>query len=1169
MRHADLLGHRIARRYELVARLGDGRAGVCFAARDRDGREVIAKVIERSRVSDEAVSRFIQTASALAGVQSAHLVTTLDVAHDLDRGLLVIVREPMRGIDLSTVLEYAAPMDPRGALAIAIQACAAAAAAHAAGVLLLGIKPTNVFLDPGPEIAVRICDPAVAPQLVVGANCVAPELSSEHAEPDERCDVYSLGALLYTLLTGIAPRGGARVRDDAPWIEPGVAHIVDAALADRASRTVKAAELGDALREITHGDEVVRPTMLVPIGAEARARRGAQRAQSTTESATDERRERDPLIGRKLGGHYTIVGALGRGGMGSVYEVVSADGEKLAAKIVLRTDEGQTHLFARFLREAQAATKIVDRHVVRTVELGTDMALGAPFMVMELLRGRDLASVLREHGALEPIIAARIFVQAARGLAAAHRFGVIHRDVKPANVFLDTNERGEVTVKICDFGLAKSIATEKGGGSDLTHAGAIIGTPSYMSPEHATGARDIDARSDLWSLCASLYEALSGQRLWASYSATGSELLHIICTRPFRPLDQVAPHVPAELVAIVHRGLEHERRARWQDAASLADALHAFVGDTERVTLGDLRSAAATTTPSQPMGHSSTALAPLPLDQSTQAFEQSLARGPRVPNAGTDPRESPQPSPRKLRRAALAVGGVVLLGAAVIAGIKSPRNGTSAISPSVSVSASPSAQTCASNAQCTRDLARAAICDAARACVPLESDDCVVRGPSGAPAEGTIWIGMMFPRAGEGFETLWAPAAQTVELAVRDVNEMLGGIPDPRPGKPARPLGLIACDDSDDARATRAARHLAEDVRVSAVIGFRSSNELITLAGSEFLPHGVLAIATFNKSSLVSSIPHPEGSPRLVWRLAPSNAQDAAPLSAVIADIIEPELRAGALGARTPMRVTVVRPDSATGVGFEDGLLARLRFNGKSLADNRENFQELVFDERSADPISAFIDKLVAFGPHVIAYAGDGIAARLPDAVERRWSTGTRPRYLFGGPLQDEALQRLVEKRPELARRFIGISTPASVIPNVKLAAHFNQVFGANQTATTTTPNAYDAVYLLAYAAIASGEDSVTGVGLARGIDRLMPPGDALEIGPAHVLEAYNALRAGKRIDLFGASGPLDFDTTTGEARFDYVFECLAVTDGRARRAETALRIEPRTQRAVGTLTCR
>jgi branched-chain amino acid transport system substrate-binding protein len=269
------------------------------------------------------------------------------------------------------------------------------------------------------------------------------------------------------------------------------------------------------------------------------------------------------------------------------------------------------------------------------------------------------------------------------------------------------------------------------------------------------------------------------------------------------------------------------------------------------------------------------------------------------------------------------------------------------------------------------------------------------------------------------------------------------------------------------------------------------------------------------------------------------------------------------------MRVTFVRPDSATGIGFEDGLLARLRYNGLSLADNHELFQEIVFDESAADPAAGVADKIVAFRPHVIIYPGDSITARLPEAVERQWRGAERPRYVFGTPLQDEALKRLVEARPDLAPRVLGISLPAATIQNVKLAAHYSQAFGAEQTATTTTPNAYDAVYLLAYAAMAAGEDTLTGKGLARGIERLLPPGEALDVGPARILEGFSALRAGKRIDLTGASGPLDFDTTTGDAQFDYVFECFALARGHARRTETELRWDLRTQKLVGASTCR
>jgi branched-chain amino acid transport system substrate-binding protein len=711
--------------------------------------------------------------------------------------------------------------------------------------------------------------------------------------------------------------------------------------------------------------------------------------------------------------------------------------------------------------------------------------------------------------------------------------------------------------------------------SDLTNDYAILGTPAYMSPEQAAGARDLDARSDLFALCASMYEALSGERLWGSTAAKGADLMHVVRTRPIRRLDEVAPHLLPELVGIVHRGLERDRSLRWPDADALVDALGPLTRGTERIHVDDLeaRSPPARTSP-RAGSLSSTSLAPAPPDHSTQAFQRSIVRGdgPRLPAARDEALHASTAERPRTRRALLAAAAVLAVsGVAVYATVGRDRAAPRGEAPGAVVSSTMAASAgCTSSAECARRLSRPAVCGPRGVCAALESDECALRVPE-APAakDSTIWLGMMFPRAGDGYDTLWGPAAQTVELAVRDVNDIIGGIRYKDPDRPARPLGLLACDDSDDARAERAARHLVEDLGVPAVIGFRSSKEVITLATSEFLPHGVVAVATFNKSALISSIPHPSDSPRLVWRLAPSNAQDAAPLSAFIAEILEPRLRAGPLGPRAPLRVTVVRPDSATGIGFEDGLLARLRFNGKPLAANAENFQELVFAEASADPLAGLSDKLVAFRPHVVAYPGDSITASLPEAVERLWRGSSRPFYVFGTPLQDEALARLVDTAPDLAARIVGISVPAPAVPNVKLAAHFNQTFGANQTATTTTPNAYDAVYLLAYAALASGDDTITGTGLARAIDRLLPPGEPLEVGPARILDGYNALRDGRRIDLVGASGPLDFDQATGDALFDYVFECLAVRGGHTHRTESGLRFELATRALAGSFTCR
>jgi serine/threonine-protein kinase len=187
-------------------------------------------------------------------------------------------------------------------------------------------------------------------------------------------------------------------------------------------------------------------------------------------------------------------------------------------------------------------------------------------------------------GPIDPGIAARIFLQASQGLAAIHELGVVHRDIKPSNIFLHESD-GALSVKVCDFGVAKNTMTE-GTGSDLTHTGGIIGSPHYMSPEQVQDSKRVDHRSDLWSLSMAMYEALSGHKGWASCSTVG-ELLVAVCTRDLPWLQEEAPWVPGELAAVVHRNLQRSPAERFQSAAAMAAALAPLAAPAEALTSPD------------------------------------------------------------------------------------------------------------------------------------------------------------------------------------------------------------------------------------------------------------------------------------------------------------------------------------------------------------------------------------------------------------------------------------------------------------------------------------------------------------------------------------------------------------------------------------------------------
>jgi len=300
------------------------------------------------------------------------------------------------------------------------------------------------------------------------------------------------------------------------------------------------------------------------------------------------------VIGTLIDGKYEITDEIGAGAMGKVYACVHrATGRQLALKVVLDPRMAERpEALARFRREARTAGSAATKHVVEIVDAGIDEGRGLPYLAMERMRGEDASELINRVGPLPVETALKIAAQACLGLAKAHAAGVVHRDVKPANLFLDRQDDGEVVVKVVDFGVAKASVAEPGG-HDLTQTGSMLGSPLYMSPEQARGAKAVDARADIWSLGVVLYQLLSGQTPFGHAQAL-AELLLLICTQPAPPLRKVAPWVPSATAAVVQRSLEMDpaRRPQSCDAMreALAVALRSWGGDDDlRLTVADLR----------------------------------------------------------------------------------------------------------------------------------------------------------------------------------------------------------------------------------------------------------------------------------------------------------------------------------------------------------------------------------------------------------------------------------------------------------------------------------------------------------------------------------------------------------------------------------------------------
>ncbi|HWO88231.1 MAG TPA: protein kinase [Gemmatimonadales bacterium] len=269
-------------------------------------------------------------------------------------------------------------------------------------------------------------------------------------------------------------------------------------------------------------------------------------------------------LAQAVGKDYTIEGEIGRGGMGVVYR---ARDERLKRPVAIKVLPPElafrSDIRTRFLREAETAARLSHPHIVPIHTVGDAAEL--VYFVMAYVDGESLAVRLKRRGKLSIEEARRVAKETADALAAAHQQGVIHRDVKPDNILLE-GTRGRVIVT--DFGIAKALSAE---GGTLTEAGVAIGTPAYMSPEQAAGDREIDGRSDLYSLGVVSYQMLTGELPFQAPSVAAL-LMKQIGERP-APVDRRRPEVPPELSQIIMRCLEKDPEDRWPTADALRRAL--------------------------------------------------------------------------------------------------------------------------------------------------------------------------------------------------------------------------------------------------------------------------------------------------------------------------------------------------------------------------------------------------------------------------------------------------------------------------------------------------------------------------------------------------------------------------------------------------------------------
>jgi serine/threonine-protein kinase len=335
------------------------------------------------------------------------------------------------------------------------------------------------------------------------------------------------------------------------------------------------------------------------------------------------------FVGRSVEGRYRIEAPLGDGGMGYVYRARHIALDRPVALKVLRKAHNERWVSRkRFEREGRALGQLVHPNIVSVTDFGMDQ--DAPFLVMELLSGQDLARRLRA-GALPLPLACRYALEMLDGLAFVHERGLVHRDIKPANVFLESTALGE-RVKLLDFGLARLVTPSTD--ATVTRAGEMLGTPFYMAPEQVSGDA-ADARTDVYAMGHVLFEMLAGKRAFV-----GSEMAvlhqHMVEPMPSLPDPQLAP-----FDSVIQRATEKDPAQRFADARSMRDAL------------ASVAAAVAATVATGSVATASVPAASAPTVSATSAPTVS------APSARA-------PKPRPQRRSSRAPSGVMRVGAVLV-----------------------------------------------------------------------------------------------------------------------------------------------------------------------------------------------------------------------------------------------------------------------------------------------------------------------------------------------------------------------------------------------------------------------------------------------------------------------------------------------------------------------
>ncbi|NUP11410.1 MAG: protein kinase [Polyangiaceae bacterium] len=328
------------------------------------------------------------------------------------------------------------------------------------------------------------------------------------------------------------------------------------------------------------------------------------------------------LVGAVFNGRWRLARLIGEGGMGAVYEAHGTRNEGTRAIKVLHPEFiAEDQILSRFMAEAQAVRQLQHPNIAQIYDQGRAED-GTPYLIMELLQGAPLSSFMHPGRPLASAQAAGILLGVLQALTVAHSRGVVHRDLKPDNLFLVPDGRGNHVVKVLDFGIAKVMDVAGGMGSK-TKTGVLLGTPGYMSPEQIKNSKAVDPRSDLWSCAVIFYEMMTGREAFPAENEFTR--LTLVLTQEIKPIGEVAPQLSA-WGSFFKRALSKDAAGRFQSAQEMAQAVAAMMSGSQSAQGRD-GGTVALNVPSQPNPHTqnSPAAQRHPAPMSTAVAQQSAA----------------------------------------------------------------------------------------------------------------------------------------------------------------------------------------------------------------------------------------------------------------------------------------------------------------------------------------------------------------------------------------------------------------------------------------------------------------------------------------------------------------------------------------------------------------